>query len=273
MPSTRLTSALAGAVLTGVVLAVSSPASAAQLLGNVGVAPTEGNDATLLRGAVESDCPPDTTDSFWTIDGPGLPPETAFLPTAYAGDDKGDGLQAFRGASVSNIRTVNPESFTTSGQYRIRFNCFGATSVVATYEAVMAYRPGSGGSFTVAPAVAGAPAADPNLALPVDERPVAPGGPAAGAPGSTPGGPSAEPPSDPLAAAPSAPGAGSSGAAGGDGDQAQAQRPASADSDAGGGGPWLVALAALVLAVAAGAVLGRRRGWFPAPRGTGLSPR
>ena len=137
---------LASAVAAGALATVAAAPASGAVLGQVTVNPTSGNDQTLFGGSATTDCPAGTTDSYWTIDGPDLPRDTAFLG---AGNSSGDGPQSFSGAAISNIRAVEAGSFSASGAYRIRFNCFGESSVTDTYEAQLNYTAGGAGAWTI----------------------------------------------------------------------------------------------------------------------------
>jgi hypothetical protein len=118
-------------------------------LGPVQVSPQSGSDATLLFGYVaDARCPRTTADSYWTVDGPDLPRDTAILAP---GNTTGTGPQQFRGASIANLKTINSGAFSRSGTYTIRFSCVRAPDgkVSDSYEATLRYHAGGKGSFQV----------------------------------------------------------------------------------------------------------------------------
>jgi hypothetical protein len=137
-------------VLVAVLAALPGRAQAATTLGTVEVSPTVGTDQTLFDGAVaQARCPRGTGDSFFTVDGPGLEPNTAFLGF---GNRTGTGFQSFAGATIANIRTASTGAFQTSGSYHVRFSCVRASDGVVTgsYTRRLDYEAGGGGSWRFA---------------------------------------------------------------------------------------------------------------------------
>jgi hypothetical protein len=232
------------AVLAVVGLAGAAGKAHAETLGRIQVSPLSGTDATLISGYLEdARCPKGTGDSYWTVDGPDLPRDQAFLAP---GNATGTGPQVFRGASLANLKTTNSGAFSGSGTYVLRFSCVRSPDgkVTSSYQAQLRYKTGGAGSFQV---VGAKPVPvhvlDPKLS-PAPEPVPASAQPAAGSAGTagTPGG-SAEPSSVPTAT--KAPAGGGPVAA-----------PSRDEGSAGIG--WWVAVLALLL-VAAGAWLLRRR--------------
>lgn len=137
---------MAATISTAGLAAVATPASA-EVVGHVTVNPTTGNDETLFGGSATTDCPADTVDSYWTIDGADLPRDQAFIGF---GNSTGDGSQSFSGASIANVKSSNAGSFSASGPYQIRFNCVNPSgSVTDTYEATLNYTAGGAGAWTI----------------------------------------------------------------------------------------------------------------------------
>ena len=153
----KSTQRLSGAVLAatlataGLTVVTTSTASAA-VVGRVAVNPTTGNDSTLFGGSVTTNCPADTAESFWSMEGPGIEQYAASLGP---GPTNGDGLQEFSGASVANLKSNNAGSFAANGDYRIVFNCISSATgtVTDTYEAPLVYVAGGAGSWTITPEV------------------------------------------------------------------------------------------------------------------------
>ncbi|HWH28758.1 MAG TPA: Ig-like domain-containing protein, partial [Mycobacteriales bacterium] len=139
--STALVSA--GLAVVGV-----TPASAAVLPNVPQINPSTGNDQTIFGGSVTGQCPAGTTDVFWDISGPDLPAEQAILAP---GANNGVGPQSFSGASIANLKSANAGSFATAGtnDYKIRFNCFGQSSVTDFHEVTLRYTTGGAGSWTI----------------------------------------------------------------------------------------------------------------------------
>lgn len=145
------------AVVLAAVVALSwsgSVPAAADVLGEVVVTPSSGQDTTLFRGAVTgADCPAGTDDALFDVIGSDVgvgaargQGEIGFLGPASR-DGRGD--QAFVGASIANLRAVGAGAFTTSGPYRIRLRCQRGAELTAAYETVLDYTAGGAGSFTV----------------------------------------------------------------------------------------------------------------------------
>lgn len=107
-----------------------------------------GADESLFSGSIgDARCPRGTVDSYWTVDGPDLPPDQAFLAP---GNVTGTGPQEFRGASIANLRANNSGSFSRDGVYTIRFNCVRSDGKVSdTYDRRLRYVAGGAGTFTV----------------------------------------------------------------------------------------------------------------------------
>lgn len=136
--------ALVPVLAMGVALAHAERARADEL-GRVEVSPTAGTDETLMNGAIGSArCPAGTNNSFFSVDGPGLPPHTAFIGV---GTSTGSGYQSFDGASIANIRTANSTGFQRSGSYTIRFSCEQDGRITDSYTRVLDYVAGGRGSF------------------------------------------------------------------------------------------------------------------------------
>jgi hypothetical protein len=251
-PSRAKTAAKAGAtvvLLIGVVIigAASQTRARAADLGQLEVAPLKGTDSTLFNGYIQaSHCPAGTSDSYWTVDGPDLPRDTAFLAP---GNRTGTGPQKFRSAAISNLRTVNAGAFSRSGTYFIRFSCVPANGKVKdSYEVELRYHAGGQGSFEVRGAkLIPAKVLDPTYGTPA---PAAPAGASPGASSrpqsSTAGG--AAPDSDPKA---------SPSPASGNGRQENNTASRSSQDDGSGLG-WWVALLGLIPLTAGGVLLFRR---------------
>lgn len=151
----RLSGAVLAATLAtaGLSVATATPASAA-ILGPVTVSPASGDDSTLFGGSATTDCPADTAESGWFVEGPNIGTQEAAIG---AGPTNGDGAQSFSGASIANLKANNAGSFTTNSVYRIVFACVSAPDGVVrdTYEANLNYTAGGAGAFTItAPPVA-----------------------------------------------------------------------------------------------------------------------
>ncbi len=221
----RLT-VLLGLTITAI---LTVPANAV-VIGVIDVAPAKGTDATLFSGVVDARCPTTTADSYFSIDGPGLPHDQAILAP---GNTTGAGRQAFTTQAIANIKAINSGSFLQSGTYTLRFNCVRTPDgkVTNTYERALRYVAGGSGSWTLAPAPAFSPP---------PPRPAASRQPSAGA-----------------TSAPSTPPSGSSApsAPGGSLDSSTSGQPGGADSAAGRAAPDDGPSPALVVGVGA-AVIG-----------------
>jgi hypothetical protein len=238
-------------LLALVVVATSGGRARAADLGPVGVKPRVGTNNTLFFGYLaHAKCPAGTTDSYWTVDGPDLPHDTAFLGQ---GNASGTGEQQFRGASIANVRTAYPDSFRRSGTYFVRFSCVPPDGKVRdSYQVPLLYRVAGRGSWQ-AQGAQQVPdyVLDPSVASPA---PTSPSRPTA-----APGGGPAPPASGPSATTSRSPGAVPSGPA----SAGQATGSATSAQGSGGGsgssgGWWLGLLLLPALGVAAWAL--RRRG-------------
>lgn len=138
--------AVGGATL--VLSAVSTGTAAAAVQGSITVSPSVGTDATLFGGTIaNAQCPLNTAESLFTMEGPGIPPLTAFLGP---GPNSGTGRQEFSGASIANLKSVKAGTFASDSVYRIVFNCLGSTGqVLDTYEANMNYTVAGPGGYTI----------------------------------------------------------------------------------------------------------------------------
>jgi len=144
-------------LLSVVTLAFTQGKADAAVLGAIAVSPNVGHDETLFTGAIkDARCPNGTGDSFFTVDGPDIPRNAAFIGGGAA---KGTGYQFFRNASIANIRTTHSGAFTHSGAYTIRFSCvrFSDGKVVDSYTRVMDYTAGRKGSWRLRGTSATAP--------------------------------------------------------------------------------------------------------------------
>ena len=252
------------ACAVGMVGLSGGPAAAAEL-GGIDVRMTTGSasgtDGSLFLGNLPgARCPAGTGDSLFTMEGPGLRPYEAFLGP---GNTTGTGPQEFSGASVANLRTNNPGSFTRSGTYVVTFNCVrspdGAVSDV--YARRLDYTAGGAGSIVIRPGPA-APARPS-----VDPTPRAPGSASPGgtSPGSTSPGSTSPTGAVPAATAGAArlsptsvpPAAASAGGAGPAGSGSAGQRSARSVSRA--ASPGLVGGLAVLAATAAVLLLLARR--------------
>ncbi len=145
----RLSGAVLATTLATAGLGLATSATAfADVIETVNVNPKAGNDASQLSGSVTTDCPADTAESGWTMEGPGITPYTAFLGP---GPGNGDGVQSFQAAAIANIRTNNSGSFAANGVYRVTFYCQSGNTgaITRTYEAILDYVAGGAGAYTI----------------------------------------------------------------------------------------------------------------------------
>ena len=286
-PTARTRRRLTGAVGAGVlvastvgVVALTQTSASGAILGPVVVSPASGTDETLFGGTAAANCPADATDSYWSMEGPGIRLYEAYLgPSA----NNGVGPQSFSGAAIANIKSNNAGSFLSTGTYRVVFNCFDAVfDANPTYEAILNYTAGGAGAYTITAAVVASPSpvtpVSPSPATPVSPSPATPVSPSP----ATPVSPSPATPVSPSPATPVSPstspgpgtgvGSGSVGTGGtgtgtgGSGTTGTGTGIRSTSGTLPRTGDETAALLALSLALIGGGagmiVLGRRRNWF-----------
>ena len=149
-----LVAGLSAALATTGLGAFSVTTASAGVIGPVIVTPVAGgNDASQISVSVTAACPVGTNNTFFDILGSDIGPSAADplrdLGFLGQGTSTGQGPQTSTPTPIANLKNTNAGSFSTSGPYRVRYNCAAGATTVDTYEAVLNYTAGGAGAFTI----------------------------------------------------------------------------------------------------------------------------